>query len=420
MSWATMEDALASFAAGDFVLVVDDEDRENEGDLILAAEKATAERIAFMVRHTSGLICAPVPGPRLDELGLPLMVLENTDSHETAFTVSVDAAAGTSTGISAADRARTVQALVDPATKPSDLARPGHIFPLRYRDGGVLVRPGHTEASVDLARLAGLYPAGVLCEVVNDDGTMARGKTLEAFSAVHGIPIISIEQLIDYRWRTESLVTRVASATIPTAHGEFVAHGYRTAHDDGEHIALVKGEVAGQRDVLTRIHSECLTGDVFGSERCDCGDQLRAALRAVSSEGTGVVVYNRRHEGRGIGLLEKLAAYRLQDEGLDTVEANLELGFPADARHYGVDAQILGDLKVGSVRLMTNNPDKIDQLQRMGIEVSQRVPHHVAANARSGSYLSAKAAKLGHLLAEGDPHAPGEDGADVVPVPEPR
>ncbi len=413
MSWATVGEALAALTAGEFVLVVDDEDRENEGDLVLAAEKATPERIAFMVRHTSGLICAPVPGSRLDELGLPLMVMENTDSHETAFTVSVDAVAGTTTGISASDRATTLRALGDPATRPSDLARPGHVFPLRYRDGGVLVRPGHTEASVDLARLAGLYPAGVLCELVNDNGTMARGGSLETFSSEHDIPIISIKQLVDYRWRSESLVVRETSVSIPTALGDFVAYGYRTTHDQSEHIALVRGDVAGQRDVLTRIHSECLTGDVFGSERCDCGDQLRTALRAISDEGRGVVVYNRGHEGRGIGLLEKLAAYRLQDEGLDTVEANLELGFPADGRHYGIEAQILGDLKVGSVRLMTNNPDKIDQLQRMGIEVSQRVPHHAGATASNGGYLSTKAAKLGHIISD-----EGQASADVRRVDE--
>jgi 3,4-dihydroxy 2-butanone 4-phosphate synthase/GTP cyclohydrolase II len=393
-----MEEALAAIAAGEFVLVLDDEDRENEGDLILAAEKATAERIAFMVRHTSGLICAPVVGPRLDELGLPLMVLENTDSHETAFTVSVDAVRGTSTGISAADRATTIQALVNRDTQPSDLARPGHVFPLRYRDGGVLVRPGHTEAAVDLARLAGLYPAGVLCEVVNDDGTMARGASLAEFAETHGIPTIAIGDLVDYRWRTESLITREASASIPTEVGEFTAYGYRAAHDGSEHVALVRGEVAGQAAVLTRIHSECLTGDVFGSRRCDCGDQLRTALSEVARAGSGVVVYNRGHEGRGIGLLAKLAAYRLQDEGLDTVEANLELGYPADGRHYGISAQILGDLKVGSIRLMTNNPDKIWQLERMGVEVAERVPIGVGATAQNGGYLAAKASKLGHLM----------------------
>jgi 3,4-dihydroxy 2-butanone 4-phosphate synthase/GTP cyclohydrolase II len=393
-----VEEALAAIAAGEFVLVLDDEDRENEGDLILAAEKATPERIAFMVRHTSGLICTPMLGSRLDELGLPLMVLENTDSHETAFTVSVDAIEGTSTGISAADRATTIRALVDPDTHPNDLARPGHVFPLRYREGGVLVRPGHTEAAVDLVRLAGLYPAGTLCEVVNDDGTMARGESLLAFAEAHGIPTITIDDLVDYRWRAESLVVREATATVPTEFGEFTAYGYRATHDGSEHIALARGEIAGQAGVLTRIHSECLTGDVFGSRRCDCGDQLRTALSAVAREGSGVVVYNRGHEGRGIGLLAKLAAYRLQDEGLDTVEANLELGYPADARHYGIDAQILSDLKVSSVRLMTNNPDKIAQLEKMGIEVAERVPIGVGATDQNGGYLAAKASKLGHLI----------------------
>jgi 3,4-dihydroxy 2-butanone 4-phosphate synthase/GTP cyclohydrolase II len=342
-----------------------------------------------------------VVGGRLDELGLPLMVLENTDSHETAFTVSVDAVHGTSTGISAADRARTIRALVDPDTRPQDLTRPGHVFPLRYRDGGVLVRPGHTEAAVDLARLAGLYPAGVLCEVVNEDGTMARGESLMAFATAHQIPTITIADLVDYRWRTESLVSRETSASIPTEYGDFTAYGYRAPYDNTEHIALVCGEVAGRAEVLTRIHSECLTGDVFGSRRCDCGDQLRTALSEVARHGSGIVVYNRGHEGRGIGLLAKLAAYGLQDDGLDTVEANLELGYPADARHYGIDAQILNDLKVSSVRLMTNNPDKINQLERMGVEVAERVPIGVGANDQNGGYLAAKASKLGHLIDDG-------------------
>jgi 3,4-dihydroxy 2-butanone 4-phosphate synthase/GTP cyclohydrolase II len=401
-----MEEALAAVAAGEFVLVLDDEDRENEGDLILAAEKSTPERIAFMVRHTSGLICAPVVGSRLDELGLPLMVLENTDSHDTAFTVSVDAVNGTSTGISAADRSTTIQALVDSKTHPNDLARPGHVFPLRYREGGVLVRPGHTEAAVDLARLAGLAPAGVLCEVVNDDGTMARGDDLRRFAERHSIPRITIGELVDYRWSTESLVNRETTASIPTEFGDFTAYGYRAAHDGSEQVALVRGEVAGRSGVLTRIHSECLTGDVFGSRRCDCGDQLRAALSAVTEEGSGVVVYNRGHEGRGIGLLAKLEAYRLQDEGRDTVEANLELGYPADGRHYGISAQILHDLKVGSVRLMTNNPDKISQLERMGIEVAERVAIGVGATDLNGGYLATKASKLGHLI--DDPGTTGE------------
>ncbi len=398
MSWATIEQALEALAEGEFVLVVDDEDRENEGDLIIAAEKATAEKIAFMVRYTSGLICLPVVGERLDELGLPLMVLENTDSHKTAFTVSIDYLRETTTGISAADRAATIRAVVDPQTRPTDLTRPGHIFPLRYRQGGVLVRPGHTEAAVDLARLAGLYPAGALCEIVNDDGTMARGNDLVQFSETHGIPMITIADLVTHRWRTEALVSRVAEADVPTQWGTFRAIGYRSTFDAGEHVAFIVGDVSGKRDVLTRIHSECLTGDVFGSQRCDCGMQLQEAMRLVAEAGCGIVVYNRRHEGRGIGLLDKLEAYRLQDEGLDTVEANLSLGHPADGRHYGTDAQILHDLKVESIRLLTNNPDKITQLNALGIDVAGREPLEMDASPHNESYLATKAEKLGHFI----------------------
>ncbi len=403
MSWAGVEDAIEAIGAGNFVLVVDDEDRENEGDLIIAAEHATEEKIAFMVRHTSGLVCLPVIGERLDELGLPLMVLENTDSHKTAFTVSIDFIHETTTGISAADRAATIQAVVDPRTKPSDLARPGHIFPLRYRPGGVLVRPGHTEAAVDLARLAGCYPAGALCEVVNDDGTMARGEQLHEFAAAHEIPLITIKELVSHRWRSEAILSREVETTIPTPHGEFRIYGYRTAYDSSEQVALVRGDVAGKRNVLTRIHSECLTGDTFGSMRCDCRDQLFDAMAAIAAEEEGVIVYTRGHEGRGIGLLGKLKAYRLQDQGLDTVEANLELGFSADARHYGVAGQILHDLKVSGVRLMTNNPEKVRQLEGLGIEVDERVPHIIDSTAPPSEYLRTKARKLGHLL-------PGNDG----------
>jgi 3,4-dihydroxy 2-butanone 4-phosphate synthase/GTP cyclohydrolase II len=333
------------------------------------------------------------------------MVRENTESLGTAFTVSVDAIAGTTTGISATDRAATIRAVVDPDTKPTDLARPGHVFPLRYRPGGVLVRPGHTEAAVDLARLAGQYPAGVLCELVNDDGTMARGEDLTRFAAEHGIVMITIGDLVTYRWRHEALVTRQATASIPTGWGTFDAVGYRSTIDGSEHVALVRGDVAGKRQVLTRIHSECLTGDVFGSDRCDCGRQLAAAMEQIARDGEGVIVYNRRHEGRGIGLLDKLEAYRLQDEGLDTVEANLHLGFPADARHYGIDAQILQDLKVDSVRLLTNNPDKIRQLEELGIDVDERVPHEVATSPHSQGYLATKARKLGHYLNGNGPEA---------------
>jgi 3,4-dihydroxy 2-butanone 4-phosphate synthase / GTP cyclohydrolase II len=398
VNYASVHEAVAAIAAGEFVLVVDDEERENEGDLILAAEKATPEKIGFMVRHTSGLICLPVVGERLDELGLPLMVLENTDSHRTAFTVSIDYRHGTTTGISASDRAATIRAVVDPISTPVDFARPGHIFPLRYHEGGTLVRPGHTEAAVDLARLAGLYPAGVLCEIVDDEGGMARGADLERFAKEHAIPMITIADLITHRWRTEPLVERRAAARIPTEFGTFRAVGYKSLVDGSEHIALMMGEVEDVDDVLVRIHSECLTGDTFGSLRCDCGPQLRHALRSVAKEGTGVVVYNRTHEGRGIGLLHKLEAYRLQDEGRDTVEANLDLGFPADARRYGIDAQILRDLGVDRVRLMTNNPEKCAQLETFGVTVTERVPVAPVANAENVGYLSAKRAKLGHLI----------------------
>lgn len=404
MKKATVEEALAAIADGEFVLVMDDEERENEGDLIIAAEKVTAEKLAFMIRHTSGLICLPTTGERLDQLGLPLMVLENTDSHKTAFTVSVDAVGGTTTGISAADRARTILAVVDPSTGPQDLARPGHIFPLRYREGGVLTRPGHTEAAVDMARLAGLFPAGVLCEVVRDDGAMARGEELSAFAEREGIPLITIEDLVMYRWRNEALVTREVETTLPTEHGTFRAFGYRSAVDGSEHVALVLGDVAGRSGVLTRIHSRCLTGDVLGSRRCDCGPQLDAAMARIAQQGMGVITYNEAHEGRGIGLLAKLHAYRLQDEGKDTVDANLELGLPADARHYGVEAQILNDLKVSSVRLMTNNPAKMTALEELGVEIEDRVSLIAGLNGDNEAYMAAKVGRLGHLVDRGDSH----------------
>ena len=398
MSAQNVETAIAAIARGDFVLVVDDEERENEGDLIIAAEKATPEKIAFMVRHTSGLICAPVEGSRLDHLALPLMVLENTDSHKTAFTVSVDFVAETSTGISAADRAATLRAMADPSTRAADLARPGHIFPLRYRDGGVLVRPGHTEAAVDLARMAGLQPAGALCEIVDDDGSMARGPALEVFAAEHGIPMLTIEELIDYRWSTEALVSREVETVLPTDHGEFKAFGYRAAVGEPEQVALVLGDVAGKNDVLVRVHSECLTGNVLGSDRCDCRHQLTESMARVAELGEGAIIYVRGHEGRGIGLLSKLAAYRLQDDGADTVDANLELGLAVDARHYGPAAQIINDLKIASVRLLTNNPAKMADLQRLGVEVAGREPLEIEATARSRGYLATKAARLGHLI----------------------
>jgi 3,4-dihydroxy 2-butanone 4-phosphate synthase / GTP cyclohydrolase II len=402
MPFTQIENAVAAIERGELVIVVDDADRENEGDLIMAAEKVTAESIAFMIRHTSGVICQPLEGDRCDALSLPLMVAHNTETQRTAFTVSVDARAGTTTGISAADRAATVRALIDTRTRPDDLARPGHIFPLRYREGGVLKRAGHTEAAVDLARLAGLYPSGVLAEVTNDDGTMARLPQLERFAAEHGLQLISIADLIRYRRHREKLVRRVSEARIPTRHGDFTAYVFESLLDGVEHLAFVRGEIAGTQDVLVRVHSECLTGDVFGSMRCDCGVQLDSALERVSQEGRGVVVYLRGHEGRGIGLGHKLRAYTLQDEGRDTVEANVELGFPVDSREYGIGSQILVDLGVTTMRLMTNNPSKYGGLGGYGLEIVERVPLHVAPNHENISYLRAKQEKLGHLLDLGE------------------
>jgi 3,4-dihydroxy 2-butanone 4-phosphate synthase/GTP cyclohydrolase II len=398
MTFSTIEEAIAAVHRGEFVVVVDDADRENEGDLILAAEMVTPERIAFMVRHTSGLICVPLLGERLDELRLPLMVTESTDSHRTAFTVSVDSLDGTTTGISAADRSATIRSLIDPETRPGDLARPGHIFPLRYRRGGVLRRAGHTEAAVDLARLAGLYPAGVLCEIVNEDGSMARLPELREFALAHGIPMITIADLISHRRHREQLVERIAEARIPTEFGEFRAVGYESTLDGTQHIALVKGEVRGKEGVLVRVHSECLTGDVFGSLRCDCGRQLRDAIAKIADEGEGVILYFRGHEGRGIGLMHKLQAYALQEHGRDTVEANLDLGLPADARDYGIGAQILVDLGISSMRLLTNNPTKRAGLEGYGLSVVDRVPLETTPTDENRDYLAAKVAKLGHLM----------------------
>ncbi|HEV8651555.1 MAG TPA: bifunctional 3,4-dihydroxy-2-butanone-4-phosphate synthase/GTP cyclohydrolase II [Actinomycetes bacterium] len=396
--FASVPEAVAAIAAGEMVVVVDDADRENEGDLILAAEAVTPEKIAFIVRHTSGVVVMPMLGERLDELDLPLMVAVNTEAHRTQFTVSVDARAGVTTGISAADRATTIAALIDPATRPADLARPGHIFPLRYREGGVLKRAGHTEAGVDLARMAGRYPAAVLCEIVNEDGTMARLPDLERFADRHGLELIAIADIIRYRRQREKLVRRVAEARIPTRWGPFTAYGYESVLDGEQHLALVKGAVQGERDVLVRVHSECLTGDVFGSLRCDCGPQLDGALRHVAEEGLGVVVYLRGHEGRGIGLAHKLAAYNLQEQGRDTVDANLELGLPVDDREYGIGSQILVDLGVTTMRLLTNNPAKYTGLGGFGLQIVERVPLETHPNPENLRYLRTKRERLGHLL----------------------
>ena len=398
MPFTHIEAAIDAVRRGDLVIVVDDAERENEGDLIMAAEMMTPDAMAFMIRHTSGVICMPMEGSRLDDLRLPLMVAENTESQRTAFTVSVDARSGTTTGISAADRAATVRALLDPDTGPDDLARPGHIFPLRYRDGGVLKRAGHTEAAVDLARLAGLRPAGVLAEVVNDDGSMSRMPALETFAAEHGLHLISIADLIRFRRHREKLVRRVSEARIPTVHGAFTAYVFESILDGVEHLAFVRGEIAGKENVLVRVHSECLTGDVFGSLRCDCGVQLDLALAQVAAADEGVVVYLRGHEGRGVGLGHKLRAYTLQDDGRDTVEANVELGLPVDSREYGIGSQILVDLGLTTMRLMTNNPAKYGGLEGYGLEIVERVPLHAVPNTENIAYLRAKQHKLGHLL----------------------
>ncbi|KAA0236533.1 MAG: bifunctional 3,4-dihydroxy-2-butanone-4-phosphate synthase/GTP cyclohydrolase II [Actinobacteria bacterium] len=397
-AFAPIEEAVAAISRGEMIVVVDDEDRENEGDLIMASEAATPENIAFFVRHTSGVICAPLTGERLDELDIPLMVRENTESQRTAFTYSVDYRHGTSTGISAFDRAKTIQSLIDPATRPGDLARPGHIFPLRYSAGGVLKRAGHTEAAVDLARMAGLYPAGVLCEIVNDDGTMARVPDLIEFCEEHDLLLISIAQLIRYRRQTEKLIRRIAEARIPTDWGEFSCYAYESLIDGEQHIALVRGAVQGERDVLVRVHSECLTGDVFGSLRCDCGIQLDAALKKIAEAGMGVLVYLRGHEGRGIGIGHKLRAYSLQEQGHDTVSANEKLGLPVDSREYGIGAQILNDLGITTMRLMTNNPSKYGGLEGFGLEITARVPLQSDPNPENIHYLRTKRERMGHLL----------------------
>lgn len=394
----SIERAIADIAAGKAVVVVDDETRENEGDIIFAASKATPELMAFTIRHSSGVICVPMPADMLDRLEIPLMTPHNKDKLRTAYTISVDARDGVSTGISAADRAHTARVLADSATEPWEITRPGHVFPLRYREGGVLVRRGHTEAAVDLAKLAGLTPAGVLVEVVNDDGTMKRAPELREFADEHGLAMISIDDLVRYRRRHENLVERVAETRLPTRFGDFTAYGYRITVDDSEHIALVYGDVSGDQPVLTRVHSECLTGDVFGSHRCDCGPQLDEALERIVDEGRGVVIYLRGHEGRGIGLVAKLQAYQLQDGGRDTVDANLDLGLPADARHYGTATQVLRDLGIGSVRLLTNNPDKVSNLEDFGVPVAARVPLTPHPNDHNLAYLLTKRDRMGHDL----------------------
>ncbi|MBF6147127.1 MULTISPECIES: bifunctional 3,4-dihydroxy-2-butanone-4-phosphate synthase/GTP cyclohydrolase II [Nocardia] len=398
----TIERAVADIAAGKAVVVVDDEGRENEGDLIFAAEKATPELVAFMIRYTSGYICVPLTGADCDRLGLPPMYSMNQDKHGTAYTVSVDAREGISTGISAADRATTMRLLADPASRADEFTRPGHVVPLRAKDGGVLRRPGHTEAAVDLARMAGLSPAGVICEIVSqkNEGDMARTEELRIFADEHELALISIADMIAWRRKHEKQVERIAEARIPTKYGEFKAVGYKSIYDDVEHVALVRGDLsvdAGD-DVLVRVHSECLTGDVFGSLRCDCGPQLDAAMEMVAAEGRGVVLYMRGHEGRGIGLMHKLQAYQLQDSGHDTVDANIELGLPADARDYGTGAQILVDLGIKSMRLLTNNPAKRVGLDGYGLSITERVPMPVRANAENLRYLRTKRDRMGHDL----------------------
>lgn len=394
---AAVEDAIEAIGRGEIVVVVDDEDRENEGDLIIAAEHATPENIAFFVRYTSGVLCAPMTGERLDGLALPLMVAINTEPMRTAYTVTVDAAEGTTTGISAADRSRTLNLLASPNSEPHDFVRPGHVLPLRYRSGGVLKRAGHTEAAVDLARLAGCEPAGVLAEVVNDDGTMSRLPDLIDFCEEHDLLLISIADLIRYRRANERLVDPIAQSRMPTIYGDFTSHVFRD-FDGQEHVALVFGHIMGTDPVLVRVHSECLTGDILASMRCDCGSQLHSALEAIAKEGAGVLVYLRGHEGRGIGIGHKIAAYSLQDEGHDTVDANLELGLPVDSREYGIGAQILVELGVTKMRLITNNPKKIGGLAGYGLEIVERVSTLDGANPENMAYLRTKQQRMGHLI----------------------
>jgi 3,4-dihydroxy 2-butanone 4-phosphate synthase/GTP cyclohydrolase II len=407
MTFDSIDRAIAEIAAGRAVVVVDDADRENEGDLIAAASAVTPDLVAFMVRHTSGVLCVPMRSATLDRLGLPPMTSRNEDAKQTAYTVSVDARRGITTGISAADRAHTIKVLADSATEPYELTRPGHVFPLRAVDGGVLRRAGHTEAAVDLAVLAGLTPAGVISEIVDDDGSMARLPRLLVFAEKHGLAIISIADLVAYRRHHETTIERVADARLPTVHGEWRAVGYRSTLDDGDLVALVMGDVGDGEDILVRAHSECLTGDVFGSLRCDCGPQLDAAMSLIAAEGRGVVLYLRGHEGRGIGLLRKLHAYELQDGGADTIDANLELGLPADARDYGTGAQVLVDLGVRSMRLLTNNPAKRAGLEGWGLRINGRVPLPTHSNPDNLRYLTTKRDRMGHDLLLPDPPTRG-------------